>query len=68
MRRDEDVQVTLDQILPWTEDPITCLRCYKTWIAVRQIGVDYRRLPCPFCAAQDSELAREAPLGLFLKQ
>ena len=53
-----------DQTLPWLEESVECLRCAHRWIAVRRLGVDYRRMQCPFCFARNSELDGEAPLLL----
>lgn len=49
-----------EQICPWATDQVSCLNCGTGWVSVRPIGTDYRKLECPFCRAQRSELAHEA--------
>jgi hypothetical protein len=51
----------LEQNTPWIDEAVECLLCGWRWIAQRLVGVDYRRLQCPFCGGQSSELVHEAP-------
>ena len=49
-----------EQICPRVSEAVACLKCGTAWISDRPIGTDYRKLECPFCRAQRSDLAHEA--------
>jgi hypothetical protein len=44
----------------WTMEDMGCEKCGHRWTAGRSLGIDHRKLQCPFCGAQDSNLEEEA--------